>query len=73
MSLTFFSSGQFWIILTLSSDSKSKRRKGVFKILYWLRIKLVLPCFNIGTSFVEFFEHFFNILAIHKYNVRVDD
>ena len=36
-------------------------------------MELALLCFSIGTSFVEFHEHFFNILAMHKYNVRVDE
>jgi len=36
-------------------------------------MELALLYFSIGTSFVEFFEYFFNILAMHKYNVRVDE
>ena len=35
-------------------------------------MKLILLYFNIKTSFIELFEHFFNMPVVYKHVVRVD-
>jgi len=35
-------------------------------------MKLILLYFKIETSFVELFEHFFDMLVVYKHVVRVD-
>ena len=51
---------------------KARRRKNVFRILYWLGVKFVFLCFSIKTSLAEMLEYFLNMLVIFRHVIWVD-